>query len=143
MDRGIIPQGSRLIITVHGIRTFGQWQERLEKLVTDAAHDSEIEFINYKYGYFSVVAFIIPFFRWLVVRKFRSELIKLCTNKPRTRIDLVGHSFGTHVIAWAIHGLSPETKIFIDTVILSGSVLRAEFPWRDLIGTRVSSPAPA
>jgi hypothetical protein len=50
---------SHLIITVHGIRTFGQWQERLERLVTESTNLDDVEFINYKYGYFSVLAFII------------------------------------------------------------------------------------
>jgi hypothetical protein len=43
------------------------------------------------------------------------------------------------VIAWGIAGLPSRSKILIDTVILSGSVLRADFPWRDLIGIRVKT----
>lgn len=41
---------TRLVITLHGIRTFGQWQERMESLVQDAPQGSDIEFANYKYG---------------------------------------------------------------------------------------------
>jgi hypothetical protein len=41
------------------------------------------------------------------------------------------------VLAWAVARLPAETKISINTVILSGSVLRAGFPWRDLIGSRI------
>jgi WD40 repeat protein len=127
----------RLIITVHGIRTFGQWQERLESLVTDDPKGQGIEFANYKYGYFSVVAFIIPFFRWLVVRQFRKEMISLCDSKLWSRIDLVGHSFGTHIIGWAVSGLPSESKISVHTIILSGSVLRSGFPWHNLLNKRV------
>jgi hypothetical protein len=112
---------SHLVITIHGIRTFGQWQERLENLVTAA--DPNIEFANYKYGWFSVIGFIFPFFRWLIVRKFQFELIKLSKDKSRSRIDLVGHSFGTHIIAWSIANLDPKYQIQFHTVILSGSVL--------------------
>src|SRR5262249_38608610 len=130
-------QNSHLIITVHGIRTYGRWQERLEALVTAGSSDPPIEFVNYKFGYFSVLAFMVPFFRWLIVRRFRDELVTLCTRAPRSRVDLVGHSFGTHLIGWAIQGLSPDVKVVINTIILSGSVLRADFPWRELIGTRV------
>src|ERR1700730_5036733 len=137
MTTEIVPRPTRLIVTVHGIRTFGRWQERLERLVKDESNFNDIEFINYKYGWFSVGAFIIPFFRWLVVRQFRNELIKLCADIPRSRIDLVGHSFGTHVIAWGIVGLPPKAELSIHSVILSGSVLRAGFAWRDLIGARV------
>jgi WD40 repeat protein len=41
------------------------------------------------------------------------------------------------VLAWAVARLPAETRISINTVILSGSVLRAGFPWRDLIGKRI------
>src|SRR6516165_1435912 len=128
---------SRLIITVHGIRTYGRWQERLEALVTAQSNDPSLEFVNYKFGYFSIFAFIIPIFRWLVVRRFRQELVRLCAGTPRSRIDLIGHSFGTHIIGWGVKGLSPKLKIVIDTIVLSGSVLRSSFPWGDLLGTRV------
>lgn len=128
-------RGSHLVITVHGIRTFGQWQERLENLVTKA--DPNIEFINYKYGYFSVLAFLIPFLRWLVVRRFRKELVERYEEAAYTRVDLVGHSFGTHVLSWAIAGLPRDSNIRIHTVILSGSVLRAGFGWHELLGKRV------
>src|SRR5207253_3811384 len=93
---------SQLVVTVHGIRTYGSWQERLERLVTSSQNENQVEFVNYKYGYFSAISFLVPFARWLVVRKFRNELIRLCTAKQYSRVDLVGHSFGTHVLAWAI-----------------------------------------
>jgi len=34
----------------------------------------EIEFFNYKYGYFSIITFIIPF-RWFLVRRFRTRRV--------------------------------------------------------------------
>lgn len=129
---------AHLIVTVHGIRTFGQWQERLEKLVgASGAQTAAVDFINYKYGYFSVLGFIIPIFRWLVVKRFRKTLVELCNERRWDRIDLVSHSFGTHVIAWALAGLPIESSIQVHTVILSGSVLKGDFPWRDLLRRRV------
>lgn len=127
----------RLIITVHGIRTFGGWQERLEKMVKEESKPNSVQFLNYKYGYFSVFAFIIPLLRWLVVRNFREELIAWCNKEEWDRIDLVGHSFGTHVLAWALHGLPVTKRPSIHTILLSGSVLRGSFPWRDLVGRNV------
>ena len=126
-----------LIVTAHGIRTFGNWQERLEALVKATPNAAGIDFYNYKYGYFSVLAFLIPPLRWLVVRQFRNELRDLASRTSYDRIDLVGHSFGTHILAWAIWGLNKDDNIFIHTVILSGSVLRSGFLWSRLIGTRV------
>ena len=130
--------GSHLIVTIHGIRTFGSWQERFEHLALAELGNPSIEFVHYKLGYFSIFAFIVPFFRWLVVRRFRNDLIQLCTRTPRARIDLVGHSFGTHVIGWAIANLPKGNTIKINNVILAGSVLKDNFPWRDLIGTTIT-----
>lgn len=128
---------SHLIVTVHGIRTYGHWQERLEQLVTAADGDHDIEFVNYKFGYFSAISFALPFLRWLLVRRFRNDFARLCAARPRARIDLVGHSFGTHVIAWAIAGLPPDTKVPINTIVMSGSVLRSAFPWHEYLGSRL------
>jgi pimeloyl-ACP methyl ester carboxylesterase len=128
---------SHLIVTVHGIRTYGHWQERLEQLVTAAAGDHDVEFVNYKFGYFSAISFAIPFLRWLLVRRFRNDFARLCAARPRARIDLVGHSFGTHVIAWAIAGSPADTKVPINTIIMSGSVLRSAFPWHEYLGSRL------
>src|SRR5262249_47563793 len=99
---------------------------------------SPIEFVNYKLGYFSIIAFMIPLFRWLVVRRFRKDLINLCKVTRRARIDIVAHSFGTHIVGWALARLPKDADIAINTVILAASVLRSDFPWRDLIGTRVT-----
>lgn len=128
---------SHLIVTVHGIRTFGKWQERLEALVMKTGDSEQTKFVHYKYGYFSVLAFLFPPLRWLVVLRFRSELRQLLGRQRRSRVDLVGHSFGTHIIAWALWGLNSRDQIKIHTVILSGSVLHPGFRWSSLIGRRV------
>ena len=99
-DERLRPDGApkgRIVVTVHGIRTFGQWQERLEALTPPEAG---IEFNHYHYGYFSVVAFISPLLRWLVTRSFRKALLAVAAKNPEARLDIVAHSFGTHLAAW-------------------------------------------
>lgn len=123
-----------VVITVHGIRTFGGWQKRLEGL---AVNKDEILFYHFQFGYFSILAFVVPFTRWLLVRRFRKEIRALIKKTQPTRLDLVGHSFGTHLIAWALRGLRADEAIYVDTVILAGSVLRSDFYWADLVPTRV------
>jgi WD40 repeat protein len=131
-----------LIITVHGIRTFGQWQKRLE-IVTKAAAAAQSDsfvFMHKNYGYFSVFRFLNPFARRAEVRRFAAELSDLLGrhyDPAFDRICLVGHSFGTHIIAYALSLLPASIQNKIDTVILSGSVLPRLFPWDKLIGTRV------
>ena len=121
-----------LVITIHGIRTFGQWQERLERLVP---REAGIRFAHYRFGYFSILAFLVPLVRMLVVRRFRREVETLSTRLKPNRIDLVGHSFGTHILGWSIRKLDPS--IPIHTVILAGSVLKSEFYWADLFQGRI------
>lgn len=127
----------QLIMSVHGIRTFGDWQERLERLLQAEGAGRELTVINYKFGYFSVLAFVIPFLRWLVVRRFRNIFIDAVKSQQWDRIDLVGHSFGTHIIAWALYGIDSAARPAVNTVILSGSVLKSDFPWQVLIGHSV------
>ena len=129
----------QLIISVHGIRTFGDWQERLEQLVNqEKPKDRDITIRNYKFGWFSVAAFLIPFLRWLVVRQFRRFLVEGTRIKdPQAqnwdRVDLVGHSFGTHIIAWALYGIKAEQRPPVHTIIFAASVLTSNFPWQALL----------
>jgi hypothetical protein len=123
----------QLVISVHGIRTFGGWQERLTQLLKAQATDRQITITNYKFGYFSVVAFIIPFLRWYVVRQFRKFLIDKAKEQAWDRIDLVGHSFGTHVIAWALYGIDVEKRPPVHTILFASSVLKSNFPWQTLL----------
>ncbi len=124
-----------LVVTVHGIRTFGFWQSRLEGLLKRS--DPTIETVNYTYGYFSVLAFLLPFLRWIVARRFRQQLLSLCDTQEWDRIDLVGHSFGTYLIGAALRRIPTHHGVHFHTIVLAGSVLRSTFPWHRLLGSRV------
>jgi hypothetical protein len=120
----------KLIITVHGIRTFGNWQGRLERLLPK---DDARVWYHYTYGYLSILGFVVPFVRWLIVRQFRESLLKRIAAHKDAQVYLVGHSFGTHLIGWALLGIKPSQRPVIHTIILAGSVLKIGFPWRDLM----------
>src|SRR5690242_9522734 len=128
----------QLVISVHGIRTFGNWQERLEELLFAGATDRELRVINYKIGYFSILAFLFPLLRWLVVRQFRNFYVGVASGQQWDRIDLVGHSFGTHIIAWALYGIDSAARPDVNTIVLAGSVLKSGFAWQQLIGHGVA-----
>src|SRR6266478_5646993 len=120
-----------LIITVHGIRTFGQWQERLERLLKERQPD--IEVFNYKYGYLSVIAFIIPFLRWKVTSRFQHKLLRVVRKQSWNRIDIVAHSFGTHLVAKGLLGIAEADRPQIHTIIFAGSVLKSKLNWDELL----------
>ena len=122
-----------LVITVHGIRTFGDWQGRLTRLLLpeSGVRPQGLNVVNYRYGYFSVIAFLIPLLRWLVVRRFREALIQVVKDHGYpARVDLVAHSFGTHVVAWGLTRIPKEQRPKVHTIILAASVLKVGFRWR-------------
>jgi predicted alpha/beta hydrolase family esterase len=119
-------EAKRIVVTVHGIRTFGQWQVRLRNLIKAADPDAVV--VAYEYGYFSVLAFIVPIFRWLAVRAFRNKTRALARDYPGARFSFVAHSFGTHIVAHGLRNLRTDAPP-IDTIILCGSVLRSQFDW--------------
>jgi hypothetical protein len=120
-----------LVITIHGIRTFGQWQKRLATLIRKC--DPATNVVSYKYGYFSAIAFLIPPLRWLATRRFRLELERIARNHPNTRLNVVAHSFGTHMVGWGLYRIPKHRRPRINTIVLAGSVLKPEFQWAELI----------
>jgi hypothetical protein len=121
----------KIVVTVHGIRTFGQWQRRLENLVR--AKDDKIVFVHYNYGYFSSLAFLVPPLRNQAVSKFRKFLLSLRARYPAAEIDIIAHSFGTHLVGWALYEFAARADQKFEQIILAGSVLRVSFAWQELI----------
>lgn len=129
-------RSDHLIITLHGIRTYGRWQQMLGDLVAEYCKDhgqAAPRIVHRKFGWFSVVAFLVPPLRWWQVYNFSRTLLLEQKAGNYSRIDLVGHSFGTHVIGWGLRRALRRRSLPIHTVILAGSVLKSDFPWDRLI----------
>ncbi|MFS1981160.1 response regulator [Vibrio lentus] len=117
-------------ITVHGIRTRGCWQETLKKAVISKL--DSVNFESYKFGYFTVVSFLIPFLRNIQISRFKKSLINL--NYANNKIIIFSHSFGTYIVINAIEQLLMEGhKIDLDKLILSGSVLRSSHDFSSIL----------
>ncbi len=131
---------NHLIITAHGIRTYGDWQERLENLTREARPQNPPEHMVLKYGFFSFLQYVIPPLRWVKVSLFCRELRHKLQSKSWDRIDIVGHSFGTYIIAYGLRKLAQDhsLKFKVNVVIFAGSVLRDNFPWQPLLNKHVS-----
>ena len=127
------PISTHIIITVHGIWTFGRWQERLERLVCDII--PEARFVHYKIGFVFLLSYLIPIFRWRELRRFRRELQRHLPLHGGDRIDIVAHSFGTYLVAWGLAGMTEAQRPRIHTLILAGSVLHEKFYWTDLFAS--------
>lgn len=119
-------RSQHLVITVHGIRTYGDWQGDLKGLLEVA--EPGVTVLNYQFGYFSSLAFLVPPLRWMVAWRFRKFFAQAIESMPEgARIDLVAHSFGTYLAASAIPHVPKDRRLH--TIIFAGSVLRPSFPW--------------
>ena len=49
--------GRHVVLTLHGIMTYGSWQARLARLLQE---QNEIETINYTYGFYWFARFLFP-----------------------------------------------------------------------------------
>ncbi|KDR25115.1 response regulator [Caballeronia grimmiae] len=119
------------VLTVHGIQTFGAWQERLSNLVS--SRTSAVSFNSYKYGYFSAFAFMIPPLRAREVNRIAGHLQRFLAENEKKRLILFSHSFGTFLLVNALRLLHSRGVAIHDvTLVLSGSVLNSNYDWRFL-----------
>lgn len=131
-----VSQGNRIgstlldVITVHGIRTYGEWQDRLKVMIN--TEDNRVNLHNHKYGYFSTYAFVIPYFRKLEINRLVMHLQNVFTNNPDSQFVIFSHSFGTFVTTYALKELYLQGYRNVKRLVLSGSVLPSNHDWRFL-----------
>lgn len=115
-----------ILITVHGIRTFGHWQSRLKDLVAGRA--DFFEYHSYRYGYFSAFSFLFPFLRNKEVERLRNHLHPLVDSGKD--VYIFSHSFGTYLVAHSVKKLVElGCGNNIRVIIFAGSVLARDFDW--------------
>lgn len=109
----------QVLISVHGIRTYGQWQAELANDIKK--YSRSFEHIEVKYGYFDILCFYFPSTRARKVKQLGERVSNLIKSHDGKRICLVGHSFGTIILKDAFDRLHDGIKV--DNVILCGSPL--------------------
>lgn len=127
-----------MVISLHGIRTTGEWQKRLAEVLS--LYDFVYSPLDY--GYFDLPRFIlsgiIPGLKkieWFQ-EKYETKLSEyreiLKRGKVQRYPSVVAHSFGTCIVA---NALLKYPTIRLDKLILCASILPRDFPW-DLIFDR-------
>lgn len=123
------------VITVHGMNTPGGWQQdfswRMAKLYGYA-----IPVGIYKYGNIKLSPFI-PYrqerYRDRLLNKLRQLRDEMISEGYEERPDVITHSFGTWLLVQALLADKAERPIKLGRVILTGSIVRPDFAWKDLI----------
>lgn len=110
------------VITLHGIRTRGEWQKTLVSPLIDGGFHP----IPLDYGYFTSLQLLMPWTRRRKVEWFRNQyqsLIKPGDPPPH----LIAHSFGSYIAAEAMR---KHSEIRFGRVIICGSIIERGFPWQ-------------
>lgn len=112
---------SRVVVSLHGIRTRGVWQKELAPILSKAG------FIPYPldYDYFSAVGFLSEGSRKRRVEWLRKELEVIMAREGVKRLSVIAHSFGTFMTA----ALIEKYQIKFDKIILAGGIVRQDFNW--------------
>lgn len=120
-------QHRKVIVLIHGIRTFAEWFDLLKSEIENNS-DTSVYFI--KYGFFDALRFWFPLFtRSGVINHVKRELRNIRNEHRTADLIVVAHSFGTYVISKI---LSSESDIDIKRLLICGSIIPENFRW-DLI----------
>lgn len=111
-----------VVITLHGIRTRGEWQKRIAPLI---ARYGMIP-VLLDYGYFNLLQFLSPWSRNKRVMWLRDEVARVRADFPDSSISVVAHSLGTYLVARLIE---EEPNFNFATLIFSGCIVDAEHKW--------------
>ncbi|MUK50780.1 response regulator [Aliivibrio fischeri] len=121
-----------LCLTVHGIRTKGRWQKILENKIKQEIGD--IKVLHYSYGFFDIISFFVPIFRYFTTYRFKKKLEICLDNNKDKDIYLFCHSFGTYLVVKSLEKIL-KTKYYdnIKILVLSGSVLKSSYDFNNII----------
>jgi len=122
--------GKNIALSVHGIRTLGHWQSKLESSIGKDDRNFIVE--KYKYNYFSAFQLLFPKYRKIVINKLSSEIKRLSEKYPDARFTLFSHSFGTYALIKALEELPLSCDLKIEKLFLVSSVLKSDYCFSDL-----------
>src|SRR5271165_4676513 len=121
-----------LAISIHGIRTHGEWQKVFDSVISGSPTVVD----SFDYGKYGPTRFLIPacnrrkvdeFYDWWGTKvKSCHEVDLACYDR---RPSIVAHSFGTWIAA---NAMLKFEDIRVDKLIFAGSVLPRDFDWDTL-----------
>ncbi len=119
------PSDWRVVLTIHGIRTTGDWQREL----TDVLTQHRFRHTPLGFGFFKAVSLLMPWSRARKVEWFRKVYSDNFANAERLP-SVVAHSFGSYIVTKA---MLKYDDIRFDKVILCGSIVSRKYPWSTVV----------
>ena len=133
-------QVTHIVFVLHGIRDLGEWaarfeeelQQRFQKKHAKEKENKKLVIVSVRYGYFGMGQFLLNSSRGKYVRWFMDQYTETLARYPKAqRVDFVGHSNGTYLLASA---LKKYSSVKVDHIIFAGSVVPKEYRWGELLG---------
>ncbi len=122
-----------VVITIHGIRTTGDWQREL----TDVLTQHGFRHVPLGFGFFKAVSLLMPWSRARKVEWFRRVYSDMFATTQRLP-SVVAHSFGSYIVTKA---MLKYDDIRFDKMILCGSIVSRKYPWSKVLTQRGQAKA--
>lgn len=122
----ILHPKKKVLVSLHGIRTRGEWQKELCPLVSEKGW----KYYPLDYGYFTAPQLAIAATHKSKIKWFRDKMNDIYAENPDALPSIIVHSFGSLILAKALKRL-PDLKF--DRVILTGSIIPVDYPWPALV----------
>lgn len=99
----------RLFLSVHGIRTYGHWQNDLSVEISE--HSRSFECVEVKYEFVDVVSFLIPRQRGNAIARVADRVREVLEANQDREVFIVAHSFGTLIVTHALKNYVSHQRI--------------------------------
>jgi CheY-like chemotaxis protein len=109
----------QMLISVHGIRTYGGWQRCLIEEIKK--YSRSFDFVEIKYGYLDLFYFFVPWSRKKKAVEIGRRLAVVIDQNQDKRILVVAHSFGTVILSEALKFVDDSSRL--GGVVMCGSPL--------------------
>ncbi len=128
LSGGNAEERSTVVISIHGIRTEGIWQDQLTQAL-DKLPDIKAVY-PVKYSYFDAIRFWFPvLFRKGPIKKVWSQLQSIRAENPNNDVIIIAHSFGTYITAKI---LKSEPHFKIHRLLFCGAIVSEDFKWHEM-----------
>ena len=123
----------QVIVLVHGILTFAEWQPKLKAEFKEAGLETALT----NFGLFDLIKFLMPgmLFRKKMIDKVKAQLDSVREHNPNARISILAHSFGSYIVAEMI---AKVPNIKVHRLVFCGSIVPFDHPFIHQIGHRIT-----
>src|SRR5262249_46661965 len=123
-----------VIVLVHGIRTFANWQLQIKVVLEKAG----LKVWPTNFNWFDLISFLAPlnYFRRKKINEIYEQLREAQRDYPGAKISILAHSFGSYIVAEI---LADKSDIIVHRLVFCGSIVPSNHRFVKLLGDRIKT----